>query len=114
MRIFLSLLTSPRLFRWVGAGGVVCSLLFPLVAGSTSIWIMKNVTAGSEARQLAAHLRAELAEHLVPEDLQPPLSPKAISALDYLFHRSSLSRAENLKAIRLWSAEEKLLWSSRS
>ncbi|MBI2132516.1 MAG: GAF domain-containing protein, partial [Candidatus Tectomicrobia bacterium] len=35
-------------------------------------------------------------------------------ALDYLFHRSSLSRAENLKAIRLWSAEERLLWSSRS
>ncbi|MBI4251065.1 MAG: GAF domain-containing protein, partial [Candidatus Tectomicrobia bacterium] len=114
MRIFLSLLTSPRLFRWVGVGGVACSLLFPLVAGSTSIWIMKNVTAGSETRQLAAHLRAELAEHLVLEDLQPPLSPKAISALDYLFHRSSLSRAENLKAIRLWSAEEKLLWSSRS
>ncbi|MBI3127070.1 MAG: GAF domain-containing protein [Candidatus Tectomicrobia bacterium] len=112
MKTSLNILRAPKPFRWLAAGAALCILLLCLIGGSFSIWLMKNMLAGNEARHFTDHLRGEFRDRISPEDLQPVFSPRAVSALDVLFHGSMLARTEKLKRLRLWSTEGRLLWDS--
>ncbi|MEK6709220.1 MAG: GAF domain-containing protein, partial [Nitrospinota bacterium] len=112
MRIWSSILLSPRLFLWTRVWGGIFAVALSLTGGYLSARAMRNILIENDARHLVDHLRAEFWQHFSPEDLLEPGSPRAAAAFADLARDPTLANVEDLRALRLWTAEGKRLWSS--